>query len=101
MQESEEEALEGVLNPLDERTANGEQKEVANYRPPSPRQLKFKRRVFELEQWIAGQHTFVEEEEVIAYTMRRWDMQRRQAREYLAQVVEDFKRSGVPVLGEH
>jgi hypothetical protein len=71
---------------------------LETWQPPSSHAIAFKRRVFELECWIENQKRYVHEEEIIAWAMRHFGVDRPQARKYLAAVVEDFKRVGVPVL---
>jgi hypothetical protein len=89
---------EEVLKPDLIGMATKEGQEVRQWQPPGPKQKQLKTRIFEIELWVQNRG-WTEEEEIIAYSMRRWDVDRQTARRYVAQVVEDFKRSGVPVLG--
>ena len=76
-----------------------EKKVVATWKPPADHKVRFLRRVFELERWIEAQG-FVHEEGVIRHAMVRFNVEREQARKYLTQVIEDFKRVGVPVIDQ-
>jgi hypothetical protein len=80
-------------------TPEQEKQALENWQPPIPHAIRFKRRVFELEQWIERERRFVEGEEVIARAMRLYSVDREQGRKYLTAVIEDFRRSNVPVLG--
>ena len=70
-----------------------EQQDVAKYRPPSPHRIAFKRKVFELEQWISAQG-WVEQEDAIAWAQKRFNVERPQAKQYVNEAVKDFERLG-------
>ena len=89
MTTNSDEALDGPLK----GAGSTEEVEVAQYQPPSPHRLQFKRRVFEVEGWVAKQG-LVKREEVTAYVMARWGLDAKQANEYTAAVVKDFERIG-------
>ena len=86
---TDEEILEGPLKGVGTK----EEKEVYDYAPPSAHRLLFKRRVFEIEGWCRKQGV-IERGEVLAYIQARWDLNAKQAGEYLAEVVKDFERIG-------
>lgn len=75
-----------------------EREEIKDWRPPDAHTVLFKRRVLELEMWIERKNRFVHEEEIVAHAMRRFNVEREQARKYLLAVVKDFERAGVRVL---
>ena len=79
-------------------TPEQEKQVLENWRPPDPHTIAFKRRVFELETWIENQHRFVQDEEIVALAMKRFNVDRPQGRRYLAAVIQDFKKVGVPVV---
>lgn len=73
---------------------------VTKWKPPSNHTILFARRVFQIQGWIQSQHRFVEEEEIMTYTMRHFDLDREQARKYLKVVVDEFKNAGIRVIDQ-
>lgn len=91
---------EEVLTPDLIGLATPEGQKVREWRPPGPKQKQLKMRVFRIQSWIEAKNRFMEEEEIIRFSMMTFNVNRETARSYLKIVVDEFKRVGVPVLGE-
>lgn len=85
--------FEEVLKPDRIGLATPEGDEVRKWTAPAHHKVIFKRRVFEIEGWCRKQGVLTKDE-VVAYVEARWQVNRKQALEYVSQVVEDFSRSG-------
>lgn len=70
-----------------------EELEVQRYKPPSKHRIKFKRHVFQVERWIQS-NGLVTRDQVIAYSMRAFNIEKKQANEIYKAVEEDFQRIG-------
>jgi hypothetical protein len=69
------------------------QKEIALYKPPSPHRIKTKRRILQVENWIA-KNGLVQQDTVIEYIMKAFNLERPRALELFAEVKKDFERIG-------
>jgi hypothetical protein len=90
----EEQVLPGPLKGL----GTTEEREVYRYRRPSGRRISYRRKVFQVEEWIRRKG-IVPKEDVILYIMRAFDMERPAALTMFTDVKKDFARIG-KVYGE-
>ena len=67
--------------------------EIKRYSPPTPHQIKTRRKILQVENWIA-RNGLVEEDKVILYIMKAFDLHRPKALELYADVKRDFERLG-------
>lgn len=70
-----------------------EAKEILRYKPPNAHRIKTKRRIVQVENWIA-RNGMVQENDVIAYIIRAFDLDRKKAILMFAEVKTDFERLG-------
>lgn len=84
-----EEIIEGPLR----GAKTPEELEVQRYKPPSKHRIKFKRHVFQTERWVE-KNGLMTREQIIAYVMQAFNIEKKQANEIYKVVEEDFQRIG-------
>ena len=70
---------------------------LEKWRPIPRRKAKFMKRTFQVERWIED-HGWCTDEEILRYCEQHFLVTRDGAKAYLKQVINDFKKRGIPVI---